>query len=164
MLQLSTTRRGTNDLEGTLTSQAKIIQGRFHLRICREFTPGKHCCPSPESLTGPILGPCPHLDFQPEMGRLHNGHLHRDIRAIYESFNHSHPTSRSFSCNHCPTDIQLEVGIVYARFTFWYDLGTGLYPYEPAWVSHTNFLGNWCTPIEFDYTHGTIRDAYEKSN
>lgn len=159
MLQASTTWSGTIHLQGTLTSQAKIIRGRFYLRIRREFTPGKHRWPSPASLKGPICGFCPHLDFWPG----HEGRLYREISAAYQSFDHLHTSSRRISCECCPTDLDLEITSGYARFTVWYDLGTGLYPFEPAWECRKELPGAWFTRFKFDYTHGSIRDTYEKS-
>ncbi|TID19037.1 hypothetical protein E6O75_ATG06158 [Venturia nashicola] len=137
----------------------KIVQGRFILKLCRVFTTwtDKVCL---DSLTGPFGRLCQHLTFIDG----ENGRLGREIKAALEEYEckscaAESTIQRRFSCNSCPTDIELEIGAEHARFLVWYDLGTGNYPVDKLWLSRTHVFPFGQIPPTFDHKHGSIRES-----
>ncbi|KAE9986848.1 hypothetical protein EG328_004567 [Venturia inaequalis] len=143
------------------TKWPKIVQGRFFLKLCREFTAWKDqvCL---DSLTGPFGYICPHLTFIDGT----DGRLGQEIKATFEEYERKSCDAESaiksrLSCNFCPTDIELEIGADYARFLVWCDLGTGVYPVDELWLSRIRIVPFGQIPPTFNYKHGSVREMYE---
>lgn len=144
------------------TTWPKIVRGRFILKLCREFTPWKDeiCL---DSLTGSIGGICQHLSHFSEEER-----LVQEIKAALEkyerqSYSGDSTITRRFSCNACPTDVELEIGAEHAKFLVWCDLGTGTYPVDELWLSRTRVIAFGHIPPTFNYEHGSVRETYERN-
>lgn len=131
-------------LGGSILWHHKIVESHFILKVCCTFTPDTES-PSTRSLRGAVMGICPHFNFKDTCGA-----LHESICASFETFQRSGQTvatKHSFSCDYCPTDVETEVGNEYAKFFAWYDLGTGQYPFDTFWVSHSLRLEPRRTPV-----------------
>lgn len=139
----------------------KIVQGRFMLKLCREFTTWKdQFCP--DTLTGLFGGLCRHLKFIDGSTEK----LGQEVKAAFEDYGRKGCTrdsviKRTFSCNSCPTDIELEIGAGHAKFLVWCDLGTGVYPVDELWLSRTRYIPFGHKPPTFKYVHGSVREMYE---
>ena len=83
----------------------------------------------------------------------------------------SKPSPVKLSCDHCPSDMMIELKEQNLHMTGWLDLGSGISFNDPHWTSRTNEQASLMAqqglyryrpkPHSFSYQHGSIQHSYE---
>jgi len=133
------------------TAEPIVVHGRFILKTTWDFREAA----APVSfamISHASFGLCAHLRAATRFAF--------EVADVQSGFH-----QEAHSCDRCPTDCSIVVQGSRAIFHVWQDLGSGLSPMDPYWLSHINDVindveNNEFSGTKFCYKHGSVRDLY----